>query len=175
MPRNKEPINILEAKNKSHLTNQQKENRKQQESRMKPPTDEIKPPKWLSKEAKKEFKVMSVNLKRLQESAKCSFISNLDVPLLAMWADAYVEYQVCCNEIESCSRIEGHGGLLTTSEKGVDLNPLLNQKKKLFEQMEKIGRQFGLSPASRLTITLPPSTEEKPESKWAKFMGEDRA
>ena len=175
MPRNKEPISILEGKKKSHLTNQQKESRKEQENRMKPPTDEIKPPKWLSKEAKKEFKIMAVNLKRLQESAKCSFISNLDVPLLAMWADAYVEYQVCCNEIESCSRIEGHGGLLTTSEKGVGLNPLLTQKKRLFEQMEKLGRHFCLTPSARLAITLPPSTEEKSESKWAKFVSESRA
>lgn len=174
MPRHKEPINILEGKKKTHLTNQEKNERAQQERRKQPPTDKVRPPTWLSKPAKKEFRVMAANLIKLQEAAGCNIISNLDVPLLAMWADAYVNYQICVKEInwltEADSRMPNANGMITEGE----LNPLLIQKKRLFEQMDKIGRQFGLSPSARLAITLPPEKNE-PESKWAKFVGEGRA
>lgn len=174
MPRRKEPINILEGKKRTHLTNEQKAAREAQEKRKQPPTDKVRPPTWLSKPAKKEFRIMAGNLQRLQENAGCNIISNLDVPLLAMWANAYVEYQLCSKEIDRVTAADNKApvarGLLTDG----DLHPLLTQKKRLFEQMEKIGRQFGLSPSARLSITLPPKKDE-PESKWNKFKGESSA
>ena len=170
MPRKKEPISILEGKKRTHLTKQQMETRTKNETRMKPPTDRIRPPTWLSKEAKKEFRKVLSDLKRLQNTAKCDLITNLDVPLLAMWANAYAEYQ----KIDAIINIQGvvvetASDRVTAAAMMEHMKTLFSREKALFEQMEKIGRQFGFSTASRLSIVLPPSEEKTPESKWAKF------
>lgn len=163
MPRQKQPINILEAKKKTHLTKEQIETRKKQEGRKHAPADRLRPPTWLSKEGKKEFRIMMRNLLAMQESASCEMVSNLDVPALALWADAYAEYQ-------KINRIVEAEGMTIATETSKAQHPLLSRKKALFEQMDKIGRQFALSPAARIAITLPPAKDDdKPESKWAKF------
>lgn len=171
MPRKKEPISILEGKKRTHLTKQQKDTRTQNENRMKPPVDDkIRPPTWLSKEAKREFRKVLSNLQKLQETAKCDLISNLDVPLLALWANAYAEYQKidAIIDIQSIAS-ESADERMVAAAAAEQMKSLFSRKKALFEQMEKIGRQFGLSPSSRLSIVLPPSKEDAPQSKWAKF------
>lgn len=145
MPRKKEPISILEGKKRTHLTRQQKDDRKQNENRMKPPADDkIRPPAWLSKEAKKEFKRMLGNLQKLQEKAKCDLISNLDVPRLALWANAYAEYQKIDAIINIQSVAAGsEGERMTAVAKAEKMKPLFSRKKALFSRSKRSAGSLG--------------------------------
>lgn len=157
MPRIKQPIDILQYQNKKHLTKAEIEDREQSESNFKPSDNKILPPTWLSSQAKKQFKIIYENLKEFD------LVTNVDVPMLAMWADAYCDYIQCAKEINIS--LKETNSLLVDSNKSAATqkteHPLLSRKKQLSEQIDRIGKQFGLSPISRIQIMLPRNDNNK--------------
>lgn len=69
-------LHLVEG-NKANISKSVLEARAENEARLRTWTDKVKPPKWLSKDAKREFKRIA---KELQE---VDLISNVDVDMLA--------------------------------------------------------------------------------------------
>lgn len=140
--------------NKAKLSKSVLETRAENEARLHTGTDKVKPPGWLSNEAKKEFRRV------VKELMKTNLVTNLDVDMLAVYCDAYVSYQKC----EELIRQEGL--IVEYTNKAGETNniphPLLTKKKQLFDQMRSIALEFGLTPSARAKLALP---KQEPQEK----------
>ncbi len=94
MTRRADSINVLELKGKKHLTKAQIEERQAAEAALSFGKDKVKPPTWLSKVAKKEFRKLA------KELLEADLITNVDVVALACYCDAYANYIACAKIIE---------------------------------------------------------------------------
>lgn len=163
MGRRAKPIELMLIQGKKHLTKAEIQARRENEKKLRPKADKIKPPKWLSKEARKEFKRLA------KELAEIKLLTNVDVDLLAAYCDAYVDYQRC-TEI-----IAAEGLMVEYTNKAAETNkvphPLLTKKKQLFEQMKAIAAEFGLTPSARAKLALP-REEEKEPTEFDKMFGD---
>lgn len=153
--RQRESINaLLEKGNKSHLTKAEIEERKIQEEKLKVlPSDKIRPPTWLDKEAKKVFKDIVINLESVE------ILANVDTYNIAILADAMSKYIRATKQLEVDIQISGKkkDGLLIayTNKAGATNwieNPLIKVQIKYSEMIKKYSSVIGLNPASRLKI-----------------------
>jgi P27 family predicted phage terminase small subunit len=164
MGRKSKPIHLhLLEGNKNRLTKEEIEKRAEAEQRLKPKKDKIKPPSWLDKIAKKEFKRLAKELEELD------LITNVDVNALAAYCDAYSEY-IRCTEI-----IQEEGLMVEYTNKAAETNkvphPLLTKKKQLHDQMRSLAIEFGLTPSARARLAMP-KKEEKPKTEEELLFGE---
>jgi len=155
MPRKAMPIALhLIDGNKNRLTKAEIEARKSAEERLRPKDDKVKPPSWLSKEAKKVFKQIAKELEHTK------LITNVDIHALALWCDAYVDY-INCTRI-----IEEEGLMVEYTNKAAETNkvahPLMTKKKQLAEQMRALASEFGLTPAARAKLAIPKDPPKEP-------------
>lgn len=155
MPRKAMPIALhLIDGNKNRLTKAEIEARKTAEERLQPKADKVKPPSWLSKEAKKVFKQIAKELEHTK------LITNVDIHALALWCDAYVNY-INCTKI-----IEQEGLMVEYTNKAAETNkvahPLMTKKKQLAEQMRALASEFGLTPAARAKLAIPKDPPKEP-------------
>lgn len=145
----KQPIDLLVAKGKKHLTKSEIEERKSRE--VKVDADKVRSPSYLSKELKKEFNKLA------KELINAKIMTNLDVDALARFVIARHMY---CTLTENI--LNDHTLLL-------DKDTLSNQDK-LFKQCRSSASDLGLTISSRCRLVLPESKVEKPINKFAKFI-----
>jgi P27 family predicted phage terminase small subunit len=155
MPRKAKPIelHLLEG-NKNRKTKKEIEHRQKVETALKPGSDNIRPPMWLCKDGKKVFKALA------KELMSINLVTNIDVHAMARWAQCHVKYK-------DCAEIVNKEGVQVTKPNSAGFlvpgpNPLLITMKQLNEQMTKIESEFGLSPASRAKLAMPPKEEKEP-------------
>jgi phage terminase small subunit len=84
MARPREPINLLEAKARKHLTKAEIEER--QENEVKAPSDKIRAPSYLTAELRREFNIIAKQL------VDVGIMTNLDVDALARFIIARTMY-----------------------------------------------------------------------------------
>lgn len=155
-------LHLLQG-NKNRLTKKEIEQRVEAEKRLKPRANKVKPPAWLSDEAKKEFKRI------VKEMQDLDLLTNIDVDALALYCDAYVNY------IE-CTRIIAEEGLMVEyTNKAAETNkvphPLLTKKKQLHEQMKSLAAEFGLTPAARAKLAIA-KEDKKPKTEEEELFGD---
>jgi P27 family predicted phage terminase small subunit len=163
MPRKAKPIelHLLEG-NKNRKTKKEIEHRKQVEAALKPGSDKVKPPMWLCRAGKKVFKLLAKELMQID------LVTNIDVYAMARWSNCYVKYQQCAAIVNE----EGVQTMKVGKEGAVTVpHPLLSTMKQLNEQMTKLESEFGLSPASRAKLAMPPKEEKEP-TEFEKTFGE---
>lgn len=152
MGRSAKPVvlQLLEG-NKGKYSKAQLQERLERENLIKPNTDKIKPPSWLSSFAKREFKKM------VKELLEVDLMTNVDVNAMAMYCDAYANYVECTKIIQE------EGLMVEYTNKAAETNkvphPLLTKQKALFEQMKSLSNDFGLTPAARAKIAIPKQAE----------------
>lgn len=155
MPRKAKPIELhLLDGNKNRKTKKEIEHRKKAEAALKPGSDNIKPPSWLCKSGKKVFEELAGEL------TKIDLVTNIDVYAMARWAHCYIKYQECA-AIVNKDGVE----VLKANSAGFPVagpHQLLSTMKQLNEQMTKLESEFGLSPASRAKLAMPPKEEKEP-------------
>lgn len=158
MGRSAKPVSLqLLEGNKGKYSKKELQDRLERENAIKPKTDNIKPPSWLSSFAKREFKKM------VKELLEIDLITNVDVHALALYCDAYDNYVQCTKVIQN------EGLMVEYTNKAAETNkvphPLLTKQKALFEQMKSLSTDFGLTPAARskLAIHKEPEKEKSPE------------
>ena len=148
----RQPIELVVAKGRKHLTKSEIENRKNSEIKAK--KDNIKPPKNLTKDEKKEFKKIA------DELIELDIMSNLDCNSLAMYIRAYKNY-------------------VKISDKLIELDALYNfeEYNKLSILEDRYTKQcrshaidLGLTISSRCKLVVP-KVEEPKENKFSKFSG----
>jgi P27 family predicted phage terminase small subunit len=164
MGRNPKPIHLhLLSGNKNNLTKSEINKRKELEDKVSFKKDNLKPPTWLNKEAKKIFS------KIVKEFEHNELLVNVDVHALSLFCDAYVDY-INCSKI-----IEEEGLLVEYTNKAAETNkvphPLLTKKKQLFDQMNKLSGEFGFSPIARARLSMPKETP-KQKTKEEDMFGE---
>lgn len=150
MARKKEPISLIVAKGKKHLTKAEIEERKSTE--VKANADKIEAPSYLTPPLKKEFYRIAEELIRIK------IMSNLDCEALGRFITAEYNYQKVTKKL-----------LKTGVDNDKYFNYLLMQDK-LFKQSRQAAGDLGLTISSRCKIVLPKDNKEKPKNKFSKFM-----
>lgn len=150
MARPRQPISLVQAKGKKHLTKSEIEDRKSAE--VKVDSDNVEPPSYLPNNLKKEFNRIA------KELIKIEIMSNLDCEALARCIVSEYNYQKVTKKL-----------LKTGVDNEKYFNYLLIQDK-LFKQSRQAAGDLGLTISSRCKLVIPKKTEEKPKNKFSKFL-----
>lgn len=152
MARPREPVKLIQAKGKKHLTKKEIEERTEQEIEV--PFLNIKIPEYLNKEQKKEFKEISEKL------LKIGIFTELDVDNLGRYLQSkgiYLQYTKQLNsllknkakdEVEDAIRID-------------NINRMQRLQDIAFKQCQSSARDLGLTVTSRCKIVIPPQEDDE--------------
>lgn len=165
MPNPRQPIQLIQAKGRKHLTKSEIEQRTQSEP--KPVTNNIKPPKYLNKEQKKRFRVISKELDAL------GVMGNTDCDALARYIiaeDMYIRITDRLNDamiksesLDDIENIEEYEIALDAVEKYAKLQD------KYFKQCRAAANDLGLSISARCRLVVPKAPEAPPANKFDRF------
>lgn len=146
------PIEVIQARGAKHLTKAEIEERQKRE--IKPVTDDIIAPAFLTKKQKDEFYRISEQLKKLK------IMGETDVDALGRYIVANDFYVNAVKKMRS---------------KEVKDNPILFEawakiQERYFKQCRSSANDLGLSISSRCKLVVPETKEETPkENKFKKF------
>lgn len=151
--RPRQPIDLIVAKGKKHLTKKEIEERKKQE--VKAPADNIHAPDYLTEKQKAKFEEIAKTLDDM------NIMSNLDCHALARYISAVDIYEELTKKMRSPKTLSD----IETLEKYAKLQD------RYFKQCHTAANALGLSISSRCKLVLPPSAiQETPkENKFARF------
>jgi P27 family predicted phage terminase small subunit len=154
-----QPIQYLikTSVNKPHRSNEFIDKRKKNEEKLQAPSNSVKPPTWLSEEAKKLFK------KSVDELKKIKIINNLDVNTLAVYCDSVIKYSEFENEIERLNELYEKAEKIEDIEVQVktqmNINKMIinytSKKLSIADNIRKYAIEFGLTPQSRARLAIP--------------------
>lgn len=146
------PLEVVQARGSKHLTKAEIQER--QEREIKPITDNIIAPAYLTKKQKDEFYKIADQLKKLK------ILGETDVDALSRYITAKDMYE---NAVKQMRKTE------------VKNNPIAFEKwlkiqDKLFKQCRASANDLGLSISSRCRLVVPETKKETPkENKFKKF------
>ena len=151
--RPRQPIDLIVAKGKKHLTKSEIEARRKQE--INAPTDKIYAPDYLTEKQKKKFEEIAKTLDDM------NIMSNLDCEALARYISAVDMYEELTKKVRSPK-------LLNDPEQ---LEKYAKLQDRYFKQCHTAANALGLSISSRCKLVLPPSAiQETPkENKFSRF------
>lgn len=149
--RNKEPIGIIQAKGKSHKT--KAEIAEREASELKPLTDGIEPPAFLTAKQKKMFRTIAGWL------SEWDVMSATDCIVLGRYVVAVEQYALCtrklrAREIKSLSDLYGEWS---------------DRLDKCDKQCCRLEAKLGLSPVDRARLVSPSKQSEPKVNRFAKF------
>lgn len=182
----RQPIDLVQAKGKKHLTKAEIALREAQE--LHPDADKVAPPTWLDKKQKKRFKELATQLIELK------IMTNLDCEALARLCKAEAEYIAMTQEIDKLPLLVEKVRYKTgpdgkpmedpdTGEKLLETIMVVNEQRAyLVQQQDRLWRQcrqgatdFGLTISGRCRLVAPKAKEEKPQNKFMKYAKEKAA
>lgn len=138
-----------------------REKRKNEEKKYKLTRDALSPPMWLDTKAKKEFKRV------VAECEKIDILDNLDLAVLAIYANAYSHFVDCCDYInrngETIEKISRYGAYEVTS-------PYIAAQEKYVKQIMLCSSKLGLATTDRLKLIVPVVDDESEENKFKKYL-----
>jgi P27 family predicted phage terminase small subunit len=175
MGRARQPVSLLVYKGKKNLTKKDIEERAAQE--VKAASDNIKPPTYLPRDLKKEFKKTSNDLLQV------GIMTNLDVDALARFLLAKKMYLEVTDALMKCPpTVEVHwykkdeyGEVIEEGDKDIaneDYSALLINQDKLFKQCRVAASDLGLTIASRCRLVVPKSDKQKEQTEEEKRFGD---
>lgn len=164
MPRGnqKQPIDLIIAKGKKHLTKQEIEDRRNSE--VKVDFTDVKPPNYLTIEQKQEF------IKIANMLLKIGIMSELDEDCLAHYLIAnsnYILYTKKINELNQKLLNAKRADIKRKTENEIDTY-LIYQDRAL-KQCRACANDLGLSISSRCKLVMPQIKEQPKENKFSKF------
>lgn len=147
----RQPIELVMSKGKKHLT--KAEIKERTETEVKPVTDGIKAPEYLTKRQREEFDKIAEQLQKL------GIMGETDVDALAMFIISkglYIKLtkQLCRNEVLSDSE--------TTEQ-------YMKNQDKAYRQCRQCAVDLGLTITSRCKLVIPKAREEPKENKFTRF------
>lgn len=167
MPNPKQPIQLIQAKGKKHLTKSEIEERTRSE--VQPNTDNIKPPKYLTPPQKKRFRAIVKDLIAL------GIMGNTDCDALARYIiaeDMYIKITDKLTEAMESSDLYLDRDDFDIDEYMVALKAVekyAGLQDKYFKQCRAAANDFGLSISARCRLVVPKAQEKPPENKFNKF------
>lgn len=155
MARPREPVDLIVAKGKKHISKADIEERRAKEIQV--PFKEIKPPKYLNKKQKKTFKELAGKLLAI------NIYTELDADTLARYIiaqDLYIAYT------DSINKLIEQGNLLQLKE-------VQGMQDKAFRQAQSSARDLGLTISSRCKLEVPVVEKPEKQNKFKKFEAGD--
>lgn len=138
MGRLMEPIALIEAKGKSHLGEEEREERRRREVHV--PFTDVRPPDYLTEEQARKFEYIAGMLLAL------GIMTELDVDCLGRYIvahDLYIGYTKVLQSVLPYGDID-------------DMQKVQNLQGKAFQQAQASARDLGLTVTSRCRIQIPP-------------------
>lgn len=154
MGRPRKVVDIASGK----IGKKQKLNRRIQEEKLKIDREDLErgAPGWLSEVAAAEYERV------VREAAKVNLLDNLDMVILAIYADNYANYVAASQEVQE-------QGLTTEGKKGMIPSPYLRIANDCAKQIMQCSTKLGLAATDRLKLIVP-TKEEKSVNKFLQFM-----
>ncbi len=158
----KQPIDLILAKGKKHLTKQEIKDRRNNEVKVN--FTDITPPDYLTKEQKEEFLRISTIL------LDVGIMTELDEDCLAHYLIANTNYILYTKKIRTL-----HEKILKAKRADVkrkaesEIDTYLIYQDRALKQCRACANDLGLSISSRCKLVMPPSKEPPKENKFAKF------
>ena len=148
----RQPTNLLLANGKKHLTKQEIEDRINGE--VKPLTDNIQAPDYLSKKQKQEFNEISEQLQEL------GIMSETDVDALARYIISRGLYVKLSKQLRKKEILDDPD----------NLDRYLKNQDRIFKQCRASATDLGLTITSRCRLCIPKANDnEKPPNKFSAF------
>lgn len=169
MGRNKEPIKLLQAKGKSHLTKAEIEKREKTEVPV--ITGNISPPAFLDKKQKEKFNDLAEKLQRL------GIMSDLDCDVLARYIKAETDFIFYEKLVAKTQKelLKSSGNSAEDMFLKDDIVDRLMKYEKLkntaFNQCHACASSLGLTITSRCKIVVPQARDEPKKNKFERFIG----
>lgn len=164
MARPRQPIDLLEAKGKKHLTKAEKEERRAAE--VAPCTDDITAPSYLTAAEKKRFDKLAGQLQKIK------IMGETDVETLARYVTAQGLYEQVVKDLRQVHKERpknaSAGEILGWTEA---LEKLDKRQDRYFKQATAAASKLGLTITDRCKLVAPVKDEKPPENKFAKFGG----
>lgn len=160
----RQPIELVVANGRKHLTKEEIEERWKRE--LKPCTDEIVAPSYLTAKEKKDFYEYAAKLEKLQ------IMGETDCDTLASYITTKGLYEDAIKDLRAARKARPKGADATpiALEKWVALtNDLIDRQKKLCNQALKLAKSLGLTIDSRCRLVAPIVEEKPKENKFSKF------
>ena len=164
MARPREPIDLIVAKGRKHLTKQEYEDRKNSE--VIAPADNVKAPLFLTKKEREKFDEIAGQLIDLK------IMSNLDCGVLARYIRAETEYVKVTKQLgkikfmpDKKSRTSEEVQL---AEQYAQYDYLSKIQNRLMKACNENAKELGLTISSRCKLVIPKEKEEKPDNKFMK-------
>lgn len=164
----RQPIELVIANGKKHLTKEEIEQRRASE--VAPCSDDITAPAYLTAKQKKHFDKIAGQLQKIK------VMGETDVDTLARYVVAETQYQEAVKELRKLAKErptreqEGFFALLETwsaLQEAAD-----RRQERYFKQASALARDLGLTISSRCKLQVPIQPEDdKPVNKFAKFGG----
>lgn len=148
----RQPLALIEAKGAKHLTKAEKAEREARE--VKPCTDDITPPSYLTKKQREEFKRIADQLKKLK------ILGETDVDTLARYILSRDTYIKLTKQIQRKAILEDP----------ILLDKYMKNQDRAFKQCHTAAKSLGLTIADRCRLVVPEIKTETPkENKFKKF------
>lgn len=160
----RQPIQLVEAKGRKHLTKAEIEERRQIE--IQPCTDEITAPSFLTKKQKDDFYKIAGQLQKL------NIMGETDVDALARYITAQGLYEQAVKDLRAVQRQRPKGddaNALALVKWSAMLEKLDERQNKYFKQAQTAAAALGLTISSRCKLVAPVQEEKPEENKFAKF------
>ena len=155
MARPREPVDLIAAKGRKHLTIAEYVERKNAE--ITAPADKVKPPDFLLKKEKEKFDELAKQLVDLK------IMTNLDCDVLARYIKAESEYIKFTPDKKSMVPAD-----VQLSEQYAQYNYLSKIQNRLMKACNENAKELGLTISSRCKLVIPKEKEEKPANKFMK-------
>lgn len=147
----RQPIELVKLKGSKHLTKAEIQERENRE--VKPITDNIIAPAYLTKAQQKEFYKISEQLQKLK------IIGETDVDALARYIIANEFYILTVKKLRST----------TVKNDPIQFELWSKNQERYFKQCRASANDLGLSITSRCKLVVPEAKETPKENKFAKF------
>lgn len=161
--RPKQPIDLIMLKGRKHLSKAEIEERKNTEIKVK--NNKVKPPSFLSKKLKKEFKIVA------KELIEIGIMTNLDVDSLGMYLISKNEFLKISEKVDirgptkmvEVDKEDKEGNVIGVEEVEV-LDPMYDSlqlmQNRAFKQCRQAASDLGLNISSRCKLVLPKPKED---------------
>lgn len=141
MAGSRQPISLVQAKGRKHLTKSEIEERK--ETEVKGNSDNIEAPSYLPDNLKLKFDLIA------EELIDIGIMTNLDCEVLARYVVLEYQFQEVFKKLSTLNMDDD------------EYDKILNRQDKIFKQVRQVGNDLGLSISSRCKLVIPKKKEEE--------------
>lgn len=162
----RQPIQVVQANGRKHLTKD--EIRRRTEEEVQPCTDDIEAPGYLSSSQKKQFNKIAAQL------LKIKIMGETDVDALARYITAQSLYEAAVKELRKLTKDrpkdKDDEGYFKDLEVWSALMDLADKRQdRYFKQAQSAARDLGLTISSRCRLQVPVTDEKPRANKFSRF------